>query len=196
MIRRILGAVTALCLFLAPLAGAQGEASAPITREEALAALMDIPSADFTLRNLDGEDVTLSELKGKIVVLSIWATWCEPCQFEMPFFEAVNAREDDVVVLAVHSIPLETGLENPSDNDIKQAALACREFIAEKEFTFPVLLDTYGEVSRSETYIMRGIPGNFIIDKEGIIRYAQEGAYPSEEFLMQALDFVRALDAE
>lgn len=164
-----------------------------VTREEALAALFDVPSVDFTLNTLDGESMTLSDLQGKIVIMSIWASWCGPCKNEMPIFEEVNNKYDDLIVLAVHSAPLELGVEKPSALEAKSAEQTCRAFIEENGFTFPVLLDAAGEVSMNSTYITRGIPGNFVIDKEGIIRYRQEGAYIDEESLMMVIDYVRAL---
>lgn len=164
-----------------------------LSREEALDILMDYPSMDFTLNDLDGNAVTLSELQGKIVLISIWATWCGPCQMEMPHFETINAENDDLVILAVHSAPYESGDYPPSEEQVAEAEAACRAFIEENGYTFPVLLDVEGTVSLSSTYRTNGIPGNFILDREGVIRYAQEGAFVDEESIMTVIDYVRSL---
>ncbi len=116
------------------------------------------PSAqapDFVLPDLQGKAVRLSQLKGKVVFLNIWATWCPPCRKEMPTMESLYQRFKgmDFVMLAV--------------NQDAEGAKTVIPYLQEGNFTFPVLLDTHGEVGRR--YGVTGLPETFIIDREGHI---------------------------
>lgn len=107
--------------------------------------------ADFTLTDLEGKSWTLSELRGKVVVVNFWATWCPPCRKEMPDLEALynQFRGEGLVVLAI------------SDED----AAKVRPFIAERQVTYPVLLDPGRKVN--SLFHVEGIPKTFIYDREG-----------------------------
>jgi cytochrome c biogenesis protein CcmG, thiol:disulfide interchange protein DsbE len=111
---------------------------------------------DFELKTLDGKSIRLSELQGKKVILNFWATWCPPCQAEMPemqnFYEKYNK---DVEVLAV----------NLTSQDSRDKV---DSFIKEYGLTFPVVLDEEGDVLK--LYKISPIPTSYIIDSEGIIR--------------------------
>ncbi|MEQ1822680.1 MAG: TlpA disulfide reductase family protein [Fimbriimonadaceae bacterium] len=106
---------------------------------------------DFTLTDLDGKKWTLSQLKGKIVLVNFWATWCPPCRKEMPDLETLHKRyrEKGLVVIAI------------SDEDDSKV----RPFIVENKYTFPVLLDPGRKVN--EEYQVDGIPKTFIYNREG-----------------------------
>ena len=110
---------------------------------------------DFTLPDLNGINHTLSNYKGKVVFLNIWATWCQPCKDEMPSMEKLHQRfkDKDFVMLAV-SI----------DKDGKKAV---EPFMKEYKLTFPALLDSAGTTSK--LYETTGVPETFIIDKKGIV---------------------------
>ena len=127
---------------------------------------------DFTLETLDGESVTLSDLRGKAVLLNFWATWCPPCRAEMPAFqEAYNDYEDkDFVILAVNA----TLQDNPDD---------IAAFIAEYGLSFPIVLDVEGEANR--LYQIQSLPTSFFIDKEGVISEVVIGG-PIAEALIRA----------
>lgn len=120
---------------------------------EALLALRDQihQTAGFTLTSLDGKTYSLAGLRGKIVLLNFWATWCPPCRKEMPDMEKLSQTYADqgLVVLAV------------SD----EARDVVAPFIEKQKYSFPVLLDTDDTVH--EDFGVEGIPKSFIFDREG-----------------------------
>ena len=118
-------------------------------------------AADFTLVGLDGKNYQLSALRGKPVILNIWATWCPPCRAEMPAFERVWQRtnQGDVMILAVNQ------RESP-------AAIARFEQQV-VDVSFPILLDSQGEVSR--LFSVMGLPTTFFIDAAGRIQSVSMG---------------------
>ncbi len=117
----------------------------------------EIPVAaqDFELPTLNGDYVRLSNYRGKVVFLNIWATWCPPCREEMPSMESLYRRLKgrDFEMIAV-SIDREGGK-------------VVRPFAAKYGLTFPVLLDPDNKTHR--LYGLTGIPETFIIDKNGMI---------------------------
>jgi thiol-disulfide isomerase/thioredoxin len=127
---------------------------------------------DFTLDLLGGGQVTLSELRGKVVVVNVWASWCPPCRAEMPAIEKVYQayRDLGVVVLGV----------NTTDQDNERDVAA---FVQEFGLTFPIPLDRDGSVSRR--YAVSGLPTTFFIDRQGIIRSIVVGG-PMSEATIQA----------
>ncbi|HWD37913.1 MAG TPA: TlpA disulfide reductase family protein [Fimbriimonas sp.] len=106
---------------------------------------------DFTLSDLEGANWTLSSLKGKIVLVNFWATWCPPCRKEMPDLQALFDRynRQGLVVLAISD-------EDPSK---------INPFIADKRYTFPILVDAGRKVN--DKYSVDGIPKTFIYDRTG-----------------------------
>ena len=111
---------------------------------------------DFVLKAPSGELVSLSDFRGKTVILNFWATWCPPCRAEMPDFqEAFEARaaDDDFVILAV---------------DLDEAAGEVQGFVDEFELTFPIAIDTGKEVASQ--YGVLGLPATFFIDTDGVVR--------------------------
>jgi peroxiredoxin len=107
--------------------------------------------ADFTLKDLAGKSWTLSELRGKVVLVNFWATWCPPCRKEMPDLETLFERfgAKGLVVLGV------------SDEEGKKV----EPFIQERRVTFPVLLDPGRKVN--DEFVVEGIPKSFVYDREG-----------------------------
>ena len=113
---------------------------------------------DFELTKLDGTNVKLSDLKGKKVILNFWATWCGPCQQEMPDMEAFyKEHKENVEILAVNYTPSEKVGEEKVSN-----------FIKEKGITFPVLLDKNIDVTTA--YKVITIPTSYFIDTKGVIQ--------------------------
>lgn len=107
--------------------------------------------ADFTLTDLEGRSWRLSELRGKVVVVNFWATWCPPCRKEMPDLEALynQFKGEGLVVLAI------------SDEDAAKVG----PFIAERQVTYPILLDPGRKVNA--LFQVEGIPKTFVYDREG-----------------------------
>jgi thiol-disulfide isomerase/thioredoxin len=116
------------------------------------------------------------------------ATWCPPCQAEMPGFQTLqNLNRKDVAVLAVASTATEGQDEKTSLDTVSQ-------FITQQKYTFPVLFDADGKVWN--VYQQQGIPANYILDKQGNVRLLQAGAFPNDEMMMAALEAVRRLDGK
>lgn len=111
------------------------------------------PAPDFVLKDLGGRMHRLSDFRGKIVFLNVWATWCPPCRMEMPSMENLYRRLQgkDFVMLAVSE-----------DEDGKATVQA---FVDEIGISFPVLLDDQGSVP--PRYGVTGYPETFIIDRAG-----------------------------
>ncbi len=117
-----------------------------------------VNAPDFTLRNLEGESVSLADYKGKIVILNFWATWCGPCRKEMPDLEKYYREyNQDVVVLAVNT---------DSNNDVKG-------FADGLQLTFPIVLDEKSEILKQ--YEIISYPTTYFIDKKGVIQAKQIG---------------------
>jgi len=112
---------------------------------------------EVDLERLDGDRVRLSDLRGQVVVLNVWASWCPPCRAEMPALQALHEQRagQGVVVLGVNS----------TVQDSEQAA---RDFASEYGLTFPIGLDRDGQATR--LYQVRALPSTFFIDRQGIIR--------------------------
>ncbi|HLF80347.1 MAG TPA: TlpA disulfide reductase family protein [Anaerolineales bacterium] len=136
---------------------------------------------DFTLELLGGGEVTLSELRGKGVVINLWASWCPPCRAEMPAIQQVyeKAKGRGLAVLAV----------NTTFQDSERAAAA---FIQELGLTFLVPLDRDGTVSRQ--YQLRALPSTFFVDREGVIRKVIIGGPMSEATIQTAVEEILEQD--
>lgn len=108
-------------------------------------------NADFTLNDLNGTSWHLRDLKGKVVLVNFWATWCPPCRKEMPDLQALydNYKDQGFLVLSI------------SDEDVAKVA----PFIAERKITYPVLLDPGRNVN--DAFVVEGIPKSFVYDREG-----------------------------
>jgi len=132
-----------------------GDSLAKAFSEAGLSLLKEkVPIRDFSLPTLTGDTQRLSDLKGKVVFLNFWATWCGPCRAEMPSIDVLykQYREKGMEVLAVNSGELQS---------------AVHAFIYNNYLSFPVALDSDGKVSG--TYGIQAIPTTFLIDREGKI---------------------------
>jgi len=121
---------------------------------------------DFELQDLDGETVSLSELRGKTVLISFWETQCPACIYQMPYIQQVYDEWSGkgVIVLAVN---------------IGESSSRAKGFLQSSGYSFLVLLDTNGRVAVK--YGIRGIPTTFLIDKDGIIQDIKIGPFQSKE---------------
>lgn len=131
------------------------------------AGLVGRTAADFTLPALDGAAVTLSDLRGRTVLINFWATWCGPCRMEMPALDALYAEHADagLVVLAV---------------DLAEAPADVRAYVERYGYRFPVLLDADGAVG--DAYGALSIPVSVIVGPDGVVTHHFEGAQPEATF--------------
>jgi len=113
---------------------------------------------DFALENLNAEQVRRSDLRGKVVVVNFWATWCIPCVEEMPSFQEFQNQYPDFVMLGIDQ---EEGLEQ------------VRTFLEGKGIDYQILLDYNAKVAGSYKVFM--LPTTFFIDQEGMIRFRHYG---------------------
>ncbi len=116
---------------------------------------------DFTLVDLEGNQVSLSDFRGETVFINFWATWCPPCRAEMPEIEAVyqEYKDRDVVVIGV---------------DILEPEDTVRQFVEKGGYSWVFVMDSTGEVSRN--YAIGAIPTSIFVDRDGIIRAVNIGA--------------------
>lgn len=110
----------------------------------------------FSLKDIDGKTHSLSDYKGKIVVLNFWATWCPPCRFEMPSMDRAQAQtaNENVVFIGIN---------------VGEDADTIFTFTADYPVTFPLLMDIHSEVV--EQYPVVGLPTTYVIDTEGRMVY-------------------------
>jgi peroxiredoxin len=108
-------------------------------------------AADFTLADLQGKGWTLKELRGKVVLVNFWATWCPPCRKEMPDLDALykQFQEQGLVILAI------------SDEDVGKV----RPFVESRKISYPILLDPERKVNG--LFEVEGIPKSFVYDRQG-----------------------------
>jgi peroxiredoxin len=136
-------------------------------------------ASDFTLRDIAGDNVTLAALKGKVVVLSFWATWCGPCKEEMPHLQKMHAslEKEGLAVLSIST-------------DDARSASKVKPYIMKMGYTFPVLLDrdstVIGAYNPSKT-----LPYTVVIDKQGQVVRRISGYNPGDE--VELADFVGGL---
>jgi peroxiredoxin len=109
---------------------------------------------DFTLKTLDGGTFRLSEQRGKPVVLNFWATWCGPCQNELPAVQKAAAHFGDAVVFA--------GVDQGEKAEVVQS------FVDKLGLTFTIPMDTNGDVGYN--YNVQGLPTTFFIDRNGVVK--------------------------
>jgi peroxiredoxin len=131
------------------------------------------PAPDFLLQGVDGKEYSLSDMRGKIVLLNFWATWCSPCLVEMPTLQSINLdyEESDLSILAIN-------------NDEAEAQV--RTFGQELGLTFPLLLDPGGETQK--LFHVRAYPTSIFVDTQGVIRNIHFGILEEtqiEQYLVQ-----------
>jgi len=140
-----------------------------LTGEADTAVMVDKQAPAFSLPSLSGQEVSLSDYRGKNVVLSFWASWCGPCQMEMPdlraFYEKYHNDNSNFQILAVSL-----------DDDRADAA----KFALDEKLPFPVLLDLTKQAENA--YSADAIPTVYVINAEGKVVYGHVGYDPMLEF--------------
>jgi peroxiredoxin len=111
---------------------------------------------DFRVTSLDGSGLRLADLKGKVVFLNLWATWCPPCKEEMPAMERLWRRYKDEGLVVI-ALSMDSG-----------GAKTVKPYIEQSKYTYPVGLDPKMEVA--QLYGARSVPSTFIIDRNGTLR--------------------------
>jgi peroxiredoxin len=124
------------------------------------------PAPSFTLAALTGQQAALSQYKGQVVMVNFWATWCGPCQQEMPLLDQMYKKYKPA---GFTLIGVNVDKEGP----------AVKELMARKPVSFPVLLDPANQVSKA--YHVNEMPSSVFIDRKGEIRYIHRGYRPGDE---------------
>jgi peroxiredoxin len=159
----MMGLVAAACLYsavLVPWAWSMGS-RVPV---------VGMPAEDFRLVDLDGQAQSLSQYRGKIVLVNFWATWCKPCTTEMPAMQASfdKLRDKGFVVLAINEL----------EDDVK-----VREHIKQYGHTFPVLMDRNNKVANQ--FGVFGLPVSVFVDEKGVVQEYIKGGLLTEQKIQE-----------
>ena len=123
--------------------------------------VLDQPAPELTLYDLNGEEVSLSDFKGEVILLNNWATWCPPCRQEMPEFQAYYDKHKDQ---GFRVVAVEAG----------QPESEVRQFVNQLNLDFEILLDP--ENQSLDIFKQSSLPNSFVIDRTGQMRFAWLGA--------------------
>lgn len=123
-------------------------------------------AADFTLKSASGQNIKLSELRGEVVMINFWASWCGPCRQEMPLLDKLYKQYKPMgfTLLGVN---------------VEEDASAARRMLKDIPVGFPVLFDARQEVSKA--YQVSGMPSTALVDRDGRVRYIHRGYQPGDE---------------
>jgi len=159
----MLAAILAISTVLTPVARAASPAPAP----------------DFTLPARDGGNVRLSDLRGQVVMINFWATWCGPCRQEMPLLQQIQAKYEPLGFTLV-------GI------NVEPDSAAAMTWLKQVSVSFPILFDQKNVVA--EQFGVQGMPSSVFVDRAGNVRYVHRGYQPGDE--AKYADMVRSLAKE
>jgi peroxiredoxin len=136
------------------------------------------PAPDFTLKSDSGDNLKLSELRGEVVLINFWASWCGPCRQEMPILSELHDRYKAMgfTVLGVN---------------VEEDTTEARKLLKEMPVSFPVLFDNDSSVSRQ--YNVAAMPSTVLVDRDGNMRYLHKGYRPGleETYIEQLRNLIR-----
>lgn len=129
-------------------------------------AASSVAAPDFALKSNTGENLRLSELKGEVVMINFWASWCGPCRQEMPELAAIQAKYEDLgfTILGVN---------------VEEDPTKANEMLAKKPVNFPILYDTENKVTK--LFRVDAMPSTVLVDRDGNMRYLHKGYKPGDE---------------
>ncbi|MRG85288.1 redoxin domain-containing protein [Salinibacillus xinjiangensis] len=131
---------------------------------------------DFSLKRLNGEEFSLSELKGKKIFLNFWATWCDPCRKEMPEMQTFHEQYgDEVAIIAVNATGTERSVES------------VQKFVNEFGLTFPIIIDKDLSVTLDQ-YKAFGLPTTYFINRDGHVQLPYQGGEMDFEMLKEKME--------
>lgn len=121
---------------------------------------------DFTLTSIEGKKVSLKELKGKVVLVNFWGSWCDPCKREMPLIQSAyeKYKKQGFEVLAIN---------------VKESKFAVTSFLKQNQLNIPVLLNN--DLKISKDYGVNKFPTNFMIDRDGKVKQIYEGEVTKDQ---------------
>jgi peroxiredoxin len=154
-------------------------AIAPVLALSAPSLQAGAPAPAFELNSNSGKPVSLADLKGQIVLVNFWASWCGPCRKEMPILEQLNHQYHNkgVTLIGVN---------------VEPDSAAATAWLKATPVSFPILYDVDSKVSK--LYEVQGMPNTVILDRKGVVRYIHRGYSPGAE--NEYLDQIRTLIRE
>ena len=137
------------------------------------AAFAEAEAPDFQLRDINKKEVSLSDYRGKVVLVNFWATWCQPCLVELPHLQEIynELKDQDFIVLSI-------SVDAPRD------VSKVKPLVKTRGLQFPVLLDSSSSVL-SVYNPSQALPYNVLIDKEGKVAWTKEAYAPGEEAVIK-----------
>lgn len=130
--------------------------------DDAKGPVVGSPAPAYGASTLRGDSITLGDLRGKVILLNFWATWCTPCRHETPFLDSLHARgsSDGLEVVGVSV-------------DAGQARGEVEAFVREYDVGYTILLDP--QMRGMDRYGVVGLPASFLVDRDGILRWMRFG---------------------